>query len=190
MQTKQETAEVEDAELMELLDLLFGASLGWDALTFQKKQRFIRLSTESITLSEVSTHFLKLEIVWTGPYARTDTGYIWRRRPRGWSYTEEDNAILRALYPVADRATILDRLPHRNWSGIQVQARELGLLRGHSCENGSSLHMDLSRDDNVILTMLGVEYEETWPDKLTWWITSTDDNAETPSRTNVGLFYG
>ncbi len=167
LELKQEEAAVDDADLVELVTLLFGASVGWAEFTFERKQRFIRLGTRSITLSEASTHFLKLEIVWTGPYARTDTGYIWRRRPRGWSYTEEDNAILRELYSVADRATILDRLPHRNWSGIQVQARELGLLRGHSCENGSSLHMDLSRDDRVICEMLGVEYEETWPDKLT-----------------------
>ena len=187
---KQDEAAVADADLVELVTLLFGASVGWSEFTFERKQRFIRLSTQSITLSEVSTHFLKLEIVWTGPYARTDTGYIWRRRPRGWSYTEEDNAILHALYPSADRATILDRLPHRNWSGIQVQARELGLSRDRSCRNSSSLHTDLSRDDHVICEMLGVEYEETWPDKLTWWITSTNGNSETPSRNNVGLFYG
>src|SRR5205807_161765 len=29
LELKQEAADVEDAELMELLDLLFGASLGW-----------------------------------------------------------------------------------------------------------------------------------------------------------------
>jgi hypothetical protein len=182
LELKQTEADVEDADLLELVELLFGASVGWAELTFAKKQRFIRLSTRSITLREVSTHFLELEIVWKGPYARTDAGYIWRRRGNGGLYTEEENAILRELYPVADRAALLDRLPHRSWTGIMIQARqELGLSRHRSCGNSSSLHIDVSRTDNDICELLGVAYEETWPDKLTWWVTSSDGNSDTPS---------
>ncbi len=165
-----------------MLDLLFGASIGWSGLTFGKKQRFIRLSTQSITLREASTHFMELAIVWKGPYARTDVGYIWRRRGNGGLYSDEEDTILRELYPVADRAAILDRLPHRSWSGILVQAgRELGLTRNRSCGNSSSLHIDLSRNDYAICARLGLQYDGNWPDKLTWWITPSDGNSDTPS---------
>jgi len=182
LELKQTEADVEDAELLELVDLLFGASVGWSDLTFAKKQRFIRLSTRSITLTGASTHFLKFAIVWKGPYARTDVGYIWRRRGTGGRWSDEENAVIRELYPVANRATILDRLPDRNWAAIRIQAtRELGLSRPRfSCGNSSSLHIDVSQTDNDILQLLGVEYEETWTDKLTWWV-SSDGNSDTPS---------
>jgi hypothetical protein len=182
LELKKTEADVEDAELLELLDLLFGASIGWAGLDFGKKQRFIRLSTKSITLRDASTHFLELEIVWKGPYARTDVGYIWRTRGAGGLYSDQENALLRELYPVSDRAVILDRLPHRSWTGILNQARgELGLSRDRSCGNSSGLHIDLSRNDYTICDRLGLKYDETWPDKLTWWTSSADGNTETPS---------
>ena len=183
LELKQEQAEVEDADLVELVELLFGASVGWSALDFEKKRRFIRLSTQSITLKEASTHFLEFAIVWKGPYARTDTGYIWRRHSNGGRWSDEEKAILRELYPVADRAVILDRLPHRSWSAIMIYARQHvgGLSRDRSCGNHASLHIDLSRNDNAIVELLGVEYEETWPDKLTWWVTASNGNSDAPS---------
>src|SRR2546421_9054341 len=111
LELKQDQAAVEDDELIEFLELLFGASIGWYDLTFQRRQRFIRLSTQSITISEASNHFLKFVIDWTG--GRTDVGYIWRKWSNGGLWSDEEEAILRELYPVADRAVLLDRLPHR-----------------------------------------------------------------------------
>ncbi len=182
LELKEEQAAIDDADLVELLDLLFGASVGWSELTFANKQRFIRLSTQSITLTGASTHFLELKIVWKGPYARTDVGYIWRIHGTGGDYDDDENAVIRELYPVADRATILDRLPDRNWIGIQAQARRLGLARRPRwCGSSSSVHHDLSLTDNAVCEALGIEYEETWPDKVTWWVTPSDGNAETPS---------
>jgi DNA invertase Pin-like site-specific DNA recombinase len=187
LEAKEEEGAVEDADLLELMELLFGASIGWADLTFERKRRFVLLSTKSITLSDASTHFLKLAIEWTGPYARTNVGYIWRSRGNGGIYSEEEDAILRELYPVVDRAVLLERLPHRSWTGILIQARRLGLSRHRSCGNSSSLHMDVSRNDNDILELLGVEYEETWPDKLTWWVTPSDDNSDTPPWWSLGI---
>ncbi len=181
LQLKQETAEVEDGELMELLDLLFGASLGWDALDWQKKQRFIRLSTESITLSEVSTHFLKLEIDWTGPYGRSDVGFIWRKLGYLGSYSDEERGILRELYPVAERSTILEQLPYRCWQGITAYASRAGLSRPHTFINDSGLHKEVSRSDADVLELVGIECEETWPDCCTWWVASSDDNTDARS---------
>lgn len=182
LELKEEQAAVDDADLVELVELLFRASVGWSELTFAKKQRFIRLSTRSITLKGASNHFLELEIVWKGPYSRIDVGYIWRVRGTGGHYSDEENEVIRELYPVADRAEILERLPDRNWIGIQAQARELGLSRrGRTCGNSSSVHQDLSLADNTICEWLGIEYEENWPDKLTWWITPSNGNSETPS---------
>jgi DNA invertase Pin-like site-specific DNA recombinase len=181
LQTKQETAAVEDSELLELLELLFGTALGWDGLSFQNKQRFIRLSTESITLSEVSTHFLKLEIEWTGPYGRTDVGFIWRKLGYLGSYTDEEKAVLRELYPYAARSVILERLPYRCWQGITAYASRTGLARPHAFNNDSGLHKEVSRSDADVVELLGIEYEETWPDCCTWWVASSDDNTDTRS---------
>jgi DNA invertase Pin-like site-specific DNA recombinase len=179
LELKQERAAVEDAELIEFLELLFGASVVWHDLTLQRKQRFIRLGTKSITIREASTHFLQFVIEWKGD--RTDVGYIWRKHSNGGLYTDEENAVLRELYPVADRAVLLDCLPHRNWKAIQNQAHDLELSRGQSCGNSSSLHVNCSRTDTEILELLGVEYDRMWPDKLSWWITPAEDKFDASS---------
>lgn len=182
LELKQEQAQVDDDELVELMELLFGTSVTWAELSYSNRQRFIRAATHAITLTGVATHFFELKIVWKGPYARTDVGYIWRRWGTGGSWTNEENAVIRELYPVADRATILDRLPDRNWTGIMAQAQELGLgRRPRRCGNSSSVHSDLSLTDKAVCEALGIEYDETWPDKVTWWVIPTNGNSETPS---------
>jgi DNA invertase Pin-like site-specific DNA recombinase len=180
LELKQERAAVEDSELIEFLELLFGASVAWHDLTLQRKQRFIRLGTTSITIRDASTHFLEFVIAWKG--GRTDVGYIWRRRGNGGLWSDEEKAILRELYPAADRAVLLERLPRRSWSGIMDAAgEEGGLSRPRNCGNSSSMHMDVSRNDDEILELLGIEYEGTWPDKISWWVTPGEDKFDASS---------
>jgi DNA invertase Pin-like site-specific DNA recombinase len=184
LEMKKEQANVDDAEVVELMELLFGTSVTWADLIYSNRQRFIRAATESVTLREASTQFLELQIVWKGPYARTDTAYIWRNYANGGRYTEEDKAVLRELYPTADRAEILDRLPRRSWKGIIIQACRMGLSRPqYSCPNSSGIHRDLSRSDADIVAMLGVEYEPDWPDKLTWWVGPPDTDSSQDGNT-------
>ncbi|HLX59340.1 MAG TPA: recombinase family protein [Ktedonobacteraceae bacterium] len=178
LESKKEQATTDELNIEECQNLLECVRDGWNELTFEKRRRFIRLIAQSVVLSEASTHFLKLEIVWTGPYGCTDVGYIWRENASGGMYTEEENAIIRELYPVADRAVILESLPHRSWTGILVQARHLGLARNRSCGNTSKLHIDLSRQDKEIIDSLGLVYDVKWPDKWAGWLSPSDNKTD------------
>jgi hypothetical protein len=182
LEAKKNQAQADEKDIKECRDLLVVCVRdGWDSLTFEKKRRFIGLITESIAISEASTHFMKLEITWTGEHGCVDTGYIWRTRSSGGEYSNEENALIRELYPIADRKDILERLPHRNWNAILVQARELGLSRRKACGNSCPLHMDVSYQDDGIMKRLGVEYDAGWPDKSVFWISPFNDNSRTPS---------
>jgi hypothetical protein len=169
LQRKKDQADVEEAEIEECQDLLECVQGGWKDLPLERKRRFIGLITQSITISEASMHFLRLDIVWTGPYGCTDTGYIFRRNGTGGMYTEAENAIIRALYPIADRAVILERLPHRSWISILEQARRLKLSRNRARGNSAGVHEDISLNDLKVMQALGVEYDKKWLDKLTFW---------------------
>jgi hypothetical protein len=180
LESKQAHAAKDEKDIEECQRLVECVRKGWDSLDMVKKRRFIQLITQEIRLSEASTHFLKLEVVWTGPYGCTDTAYIWREHASGGLYTDEENARLRELYPVADRATILAALPHRSWTGILIQGRRLGLSRDRHCGNSSMLHPDLSLQDDKIIQALGETYSTKGFDKRAFWV-SSDGKTSTPS---------
>ncbi len=169
LQQKKQVADVDEQEIEECQDLLDCVQAGWSVLPLEKKRRFIGLITQSVVISEASMHFLQFNIIWTSPYGCLDTGYIFRRNGTGGMYTEAENEVIRELYPVADRAAILERLPHRSWISILEQARRLGLSRNRSCGNSSLLHEDVSLRDWEVMETLGMEYDKKWLDKRVWW---------------------
>jgi hypothetical protein len=73
---------------------------------------------------------------------------------------DEENNILRNLYPTSDRMDILKALPRRNWNSITEQARseELNLSRT-TFQNTSDIPADMSYADRKMLRQLGIDLE-------------------------------
>ena len=97
----------------------------------QRKQKLAKLITESVTIEEVSVHWLRLTVYWRGPLAnRPDVCYIWRQRgKRSEDWRTEEDEYIKAHYPEGDKLTMLEALPSRSWNMIYQRALTLGVHR-------------------------------------------------------------
>ncbi len=97
----------------------------------ERQQRLARLLVESATLEELSTHWVRLTIVWRGSLAdRPDVCFTWRQHgQRNNTWTPEEDAIVIEHYPKTDKWTILGALPNRSWNMVYQRALTLGLHR-------------------------------------------------------------
>lgn len=119
------------ADLDELSDVLADVPSRLDSASQEQKQRLARLVTESVTIEELSPHWLRLTVVWRGPIAdRPDVCLIWCQRGRHSDpWTAEEDEYIRATYPTGDKWTMLQALPNRSWNMIYKRANKLGIYR-------------------------------------------------------------
>ena len=170
LESKKEQAKASEEDLRTLASLIVDASYGWDKLPFERKRRLVRLITTRITIAEVATNWMKLDVTWS-PYlghSLIDTAFILKNRSEGAPWTEEENALLRSLYPHTDRDSILKALPNRTWIGILSQTSKMGLSRPHSWNN-SPLHTTISYEDYRFAQEMGLAYSKDEPRKRVWW---------------------
>ena len=129
----QEQADQTDLkkDFQELTDLLADIPGQLDGATMQRKQKLAKLITESVTIEEVSVHWLRLTVYWRGPLAnRPDVCYIWRQRgKRSEDWRTEEDEYIKAHYPEGDKLTMLEALPSRSWNMIYQRALTLGVHR-------------------------------------------------------------
>jgi len=131
---EQEQAE-EDATLQGLQDvgeLLQDVYTVWSKWKPEKKQRFIRMATESIELDEIAEGWLTLTIHWAPFLMIHEIDVAFLRRQNGGtaqSWTTEEEQIIRTHYPTASRKWILEQLPNRGWAAIMIRAYRMGLNR-------------------------------------------------------------
>jgi len=76
--------------------------------------------------------------------------HIYRHYGSKPAWTPEETAILRELYPEADRLDILQALPKRSWRNINQNAALIGLSR-HTMKNSSGIHENLAWADVEIM---------------------------------------
>jgi DNA invertase Pin-like site-specific DNA recombinase/F0F1-type ATP synthase membrane subunit b/b' len=149
----QEQASQEDlkADYQELSDLLADIPGKLDGCSMAHKQKLARLITESITIEEISVHWLRFTVVWRGPIAvRPDVCLIWRQRGRrSDEWTPEEDEYIKANYPTGDKWMMLAALPRRSWNMIYQRALVLGVHRSIYVQEG--IPSNITVDDlNVI----------------------------------------
>ncbi len=118
-------------DFQELEDLLADIPGRLSGSTMERKQKLARLITESVTIEEVSVHWLRFTVLWRGPLAnRPDICLIWRQRgKRSEDWTTEEDEYIRANYAEGDKWTMLEALPSRTWNMIFQRALALGVNR-------------------------------------------------------------
>jgi hypothetical protein len=129
----QEQAEQTDLkkDFQELADLLADIPGQLDGCTMERKQKLARLITESVTIEEISVHWLRFTVLWRGPLAnRPDVCLIWRQRgKRSEEWRMEEDEYIKVNYPDGDKWTMLEALPSRTWNMIFQRALALGVNR-------------------------------------------------------------
>ena len=118
-------------DFQELEDLLADIPGKLSGSTMERKQKLAKLITESVTVEEVSVHWLRLTVLWRGPLAnRPDICLIWRQRgKRSEDWTTEEDEYIKLNYPDGDKLMMLEALPSRTWNMIFQRALALGVNR-------------------------------------------------------------
>lgn len=132
----------------------------WTGWSLERRRSFIRMVTDSITLEEIASGWLRLVIVWspimgfvyplTSPMRAIDTAYIWRRSGSQW--TDEDMEVLRTGYPTLSRSELLRRLPSRSWQAIRGKAIRAGIGRQYGSHEHDGISWDTSLTDEQVLS--------------------------------------
>src|SRR6266567_4758214 len=149
----QEQAQQTDLkkDYEELADLLADIPGKLGGSTMERKQKLARLVTESVTIEEVSVHWLRFTVLWRGTLAnRPDVCLIWRQRgKRSEDWTTEEDEYIKANYPDGDKLTMLEALPSRSWNMIYQRALTLGVHRRVNTLNSIPQNVTIE-DLNVI----------------------------------------
>ncbi len=89
----------------------------------------VKALTTSIAISQVSSHWLQLDVAWLHPEWGHERAYIYRRIGSTPVWTPQDKERLREHYPMGEKDDLLAMFPDRSWSGLVSMASEIGVIR-------------------------------------------------------------
>ncbi|EFH87001.1 SANT/Myb domain-containing protein [Ktedonobacter racemifer] len=120
----------DEITLYQIHSLLPDIKQDWHKLSFEVRLRFVGALVRKAVLTPVAPSWMKLEIYWKSAIGNfVDVGYIRKFQANGSKWTEEEDALIRKLYPTTDAAEILKRLPGRTWRSILIRASKLRVTR-------------------------------------------------------------
>ncbi|HYU76622.1 MAG TPA: recombinase family protein [Ktedonobacteraceae bacterium] len=100
----------------------------WENLQFETQLRFIGALVRRVVMSHPAPLWIKVEIIWKRPEWGVDILHL-RRRAYQASWAEEEDAIIREMYPRVDAADILQKLPDRTWEAIRQRGQKIAVVR-------------------------------------------------------------
>ena len=109
-------------------DNFFELIAEWENLEFETQLRFIGALVRHVVISHPAPLWNKIEIIWKRPEWGVDILHL-RRRAYKASWTKEEDAIIREMYPTIDAADILQKLPDRTWEAIRQRGQKIGMVR-------------------------------------------------------------
>ncbi len=164
----KEGRRIEEKDLKEAASLITEASVSYDKMLFEKKQKLLRHVTTNLELSILAPRWLLLKVAWSPFLGITveDLAFIWHPYGAGGKWSDEENASLRSLYESEDRDTVQQALFNRSWQAIKHRASELEIRRSRQ-SNNTSLSNILSYQDQEIMQLNELEYTEE--KRRVWW---------------------
>jgi hypothetical protein len=158
LEAKEKQADSEKKELAKAKSLLDVALYRWNSLSFEEKQRFVKLLVRVVDIQEESPHVLKMNIRLNEPFAYSLDGYVFRHKGARNPWTEKELTELRRLYPRADRIDLVKALPQRSWEAIIAQAGLMKLKRLRPrIKNDTGIHDALAYTDAKLMQSLGMD---------------------------------
>lgn len=137
------------AEIKTVRNFLKNLSSGWAKMSDEIKHNFLSLLIERVdfvyTFSEILARVmwrtgLRQAILIERPFAD---------RCRRW--TEEENNLLREIYPTSPLLEIVVRFPHRSIHALRKQAQNLGIVKGEDFEQRKQFCGPMSIDEELVL---------------------------------------
>ena len=138
----------DNATLYRIWDLIPALQQHWAKLPFDERLIVIGAFTRRVIVSTPSLGWLKMEVEWK--IGEKDTMHE-RRITNGKTWTDEEKAIIRELWPDGDGGELLSRLPDRSYSAIKKRAGDMGVRRD---KKGGSVRLD----DYFDISLADMEY--------------------------------
>jgi DNA invertase Pin-like site-specific DNA recombinase len=157
------------AQLLEYHELIAELPTYWPDLPMEDKKRLIVAFIQEVKLRAIATHWFAVSILWKNPTWGKDTALIWRSNGSSPNWTEAENDILKEHFATADRKTLLELLPRRNYRAIYYQATSALQLPKRSIPNNTPLHREVSMRDFRFMQRMGVQYTPEWGSKKILW---------------------
>jgi hypothetical protein len=129
LQTSAEDDTEDEEVIYEISTLIPRIVEFWKYLPFRTKIRFVNALVKKAVLKSVAPSWLELHIEWKMEGWQTDAAYIQASKGAGKEWTDEEEQILRELYPNAEAEALLHALPNRSWQGIYCHAHTLDIHR-------------------------------------------------------------
>ncbi len=133
----------------------------WESIPFEDRQALSNGLVKGVYLDEMTSHWLRLEVEWLDPQWGTERTYVFRRKSAHKEWTEEENEVIRTLYPEVAREEILEKLPRRTWAEIIIQARKLKVNRLRNLVSAFAVSDTLSVEDLTFMQEAGIAVGET-----------------------------
>ena len=138
----------------------------WERYPFEDRQALVALLIRRVYLEPLSGHFMKMTIVWKEFPA--DVGIIWRRNADSLHWGEEEDRILREIYPTEPLDTIQEALPHRSGQSIMSRASKMSIHRLK--KPGGQMHKQMSVEDLQIAERYGIALENLGEALFVQWV--------------------
>lgn len=155
LEATAQQASSEETELAECQDLFECALQRWDSLPFERQKRFVRLVVARANMEEVAPHLIRLTVTLKAPINCTLVGHMYRVQGSKPGWTEDEDEVLRKMYPREDREAILHALPNRTWGSISQRVGEIGVQRQTS-KNTSKIPIHLTYSDVALMKKIGM----------------------------------
>jgi hypothetical protein len=136
--------EVDDeATLYEIHSLLPNIQTRWNKLSYDVRLRFVNALVQKVVISPAAPSWRKLEIYWKPVIGNVvDVAHVLKPYTNKTSWTQEEETIIRELYPTADAMEILQLIPNRSWQSIYARASKLGIKRERN-RQPNSVHVTM-----------------------------------------------
>lgn len=104
----------------------------WTHLSFEKRMKFLGALVHKVVFHRASPSWIEMRIEWKQEITEWDfieVAHMKITYGGGRSWSAEEETTVGAMYPEKSLAELLEALPTRSWSAIQVKAAALGVPR-------------------------------------------------------------
>ncbi|MBI4286184.1 MAG: hypothetical protein HY670_09890 [Chloroflexi bacterium] len=101
----------------------------WQKLSSRLRNRLLKLLVDRVEIVHDRSH-IQATVIWKmGFRQRIDIDWARGYSAQEWRWTNEQDNLLRLLWPTSTKEVLLTAFSDRNWRGIASRARNLGLTR-------------------------------------------------------------
>ena len=129
----------------------------WPHYTFEKRRSLINFVVKEVILDTVSTHWMKVQVLWLHEAWGREEMYYWRDQGGSKRWTEEEIALMHKHYATMPKHQLMALLPERSWRSVLWYGRQvLGIPRTNPRKLAKEFDENTSHSDLEFMRNKGI----------------------------------